>query len=115
MGTSTESTDFTVTPGKWGVGTYQQIGYSQFWESIAVLLPLPVDSGRVNSPPPWWKRKSWLFVILAIQETFMPPGASTGKTIRWWPPVTTPEGMDPAMAGYLIDDTAKKQRDLVSL
>lgn len=86
-------------------------------ENVTVLLNLPLDSVVEIKPFwPFWTNYGWILIIGALLFGFYWIWNKFGKddrvvaTISYFPP----GGMDPAMAGFLIDDKSDT-RDLISL
>lgn len=86
-------------------------------ESITVLMNLPVDSVKELKPLwPFWTDYGWVFLVGALVSGFYYVWRKFGKDDKV---VTTtsyyaPENMDPAMAGFLIDDR-EDNADLIAL
>ncbi len=86
-------------------------------ESVTVLMRLPANSIAAYKPfwPPW-TQYIWVFIIGLVSFIFYMVWRKYGKddpavpTTSYYPP----EGMDPAMAGFLIDDK-EDTADLISL
>ncbi|WP_296702907.1 DUF2207 domain-containing protein [Algoriphagus sp.] len=86
-------------------------------ESVTVLLKFPANSIKEIKPFwPFWSNYGWLFVLGIVYIGFYRVWKKHGKDDR----VTTttsyypPKGMDPAMVGFLIDDSGDNV-DLISL
>lgn len=86
-------------------------------ESVTVLLNLPLNSVAEIKPLwPFWSKYGWLVILSFLLLGFYWIWNKFGKddrvvaTISYFPP----GGMDPAMAGFLIDDQSDT-RDLISL
>lgn len=85
--------------------------------NVTVLLNLPKNSIKELKPWwPFWTNYGWTFILVAILFAFYYIWKKYGKddevvtTISYFPP----SGIDPAMAGFLIDDRADTP-DLISL
>ncbi len=86
-------------------------------DSVTVLMNLPKDSIKEIKPWwPFWTNYGWILILAAILYVFYRIWNKYGKddkvvaTISYFPP----SGVDPAMAGFLIDDRADTP-DLISL
>jgi uncharacterized membrane protein YgcG len=86
-------------------------------QSVTVLLNLPPNSVKEIKPLwPFWTHYGWLFVIGGLLTGFYMVWRRFGKDDRvvaassYYPP----QNMDPAMAGYLINDR-EDTSDLISL
>ncbi len=86
-------------------------------ESVTVLINLPPQSVKEFKPFwPFWDKYGWLFLVGALFAGFYTVWQKYGKddrvvrTTSYYPP----ENLDPAMAGFLIDDKADHS-DLISL
>lgn len=86
-------------------------------ESVTVLLKLPAGSIKEIKPIwPFWTDYGWTLILALVFFFFYRNWKKHGKD----DPVTTttsyypPKGMDPAMVGYLIDDSSDTN-DLISL
>ncbi|MEN2281606.1 DUF2207 domain-containing protein [Algoriphagus sp. SE2] len=115
---SEPSSDFTTS---YSIGVFSgksQEGFISYsGESVTVLLKLPANSIKEIKPLwPFWSDYGWLFFIGAVYFGFYRVWQKHGKDDR----VTTttsyypPKGMDPAMVGFLIDDSGDNV-DLISL
>lgn len=85
--------------------------------SITALVNLPLNSVKEIKPFwPFWTKYGWSLILVAILLLFYGIWNKYGKddsvvaTISYFPP----NGIDPAMAGFLIDDRADTP-DLISL
>ncbi|HLW32145.1 MAG TPA: DUF2207 domain-containing protein, partial [Aequorivita sp.] len=116
--TTEESKEFEITLGD---GVFIGKSYSDFQslpgEDVTVLLNLPLNSVEEIKPLwPFWTNYGWTLIIGALLFGFYWIWNRFGKddrvvaTISYFPP----GGMDPAMAGFLIDDKSDT-RDLISL
>lgn len=90
---------------------------SAYGESVTVLLNLPSNSVAEIKPLwPFWSNYGWTFLIGAFLAAFYWVWNKYGKddavvaTTSYFPP----SGVDPAMAGFLINDSGDTQ-DLISL
>lgn len=86
-------------------------------ESVTILLKLPPGSIKEIKPFwPFWSNYGWIILLGMVFIAFYRVWNKHGKD----DPVTTttsyypPKGMDPAMVGYLIDDSSDNA-DLISL
>lgn len=86
-------------------------------DSVTVLLNLPLGSIKEIKPWwPFWTDYGWTLILAAILFIFYRVWNKYGRdddvvaTISYFPP----SGVDPAMAGFLIDDRADTP-DLISL
>jgi uncharacterized membrane protein len=118
VGTTTPSNDFDLdfSDGRFS-GYSRPDVLSNFGESVTVLVNLPPGSVKVIEPLwPFWSKYGWGFIVGALVFGFYMIWLKFGKDTR----VTTttsyypPEGMDPAMAGFLINDR-EDTSDLISL
>jgi uncharacterized membrane protein YgcG len=118
FGESEPTTDFSIT---YNDGTYRAESGPNFisnpGQSVTVLLNLP--PGSVQELKPWWPfwtHYGWTLLLGAFIFGFYWVWNKYGKddrvvaTTSYFPP----NGMDPAMAGFLIDDSADTP-DLISL
>ena len=86
-------------------------------ESVTVLINLPLNSiAEIKPLWPFWSAYGWLFILVGLLVWFYLTWLKYGKDDRV---VTTtsyyaPNQMDPAMAGYLINDLDDTS-DLISL
>ena len=117
-GTSTTSGDFKVQYDK-GIleGSSIENFVSHPGESVTVLINLPANSIKEIKPLwPFWNEYGWLFFVGILIAAFYMVWRKFGKDERvvratsYYPP----ELIDPAMAGFLIDDKADNS-DLISL
>lgn len=86
-------------------------------QSVTVLINLPTNSIKEIKPLwPFWNEYGWLFFIGALISAFIVVWRKYGKddkvisTTSYYPP----DNMDPAMAGFLINDKDDSS-DLISL
>ncbi|WP_317164118.1 DUF2207 domain-containing protein [Cryomorpha ignava] len=91
--------------------------FSYMGQSVTVLLNLPLGSVAEIKPLwPFWAKYGWTFILGALIILFYFIWKRYGKddsvvaAISYFPP----KEMDPAMAGFLIDDSGDTQ-DLISL
>lgn len=91
--------------------------FSMPGSSVTVLLNLPPDSIKEIKPAwPFWSKYGWTLILGALLFVFYWIWNKYGKddrvvaTTSYFPP----NGMDPAMAGFLIDDT-EDTKDLIAL
>lgn len=117
-GTTTDSKDFRLQyePGILTASSLDNY-ISHPGQSVTVLINLPVGSIKeIKSFWPFWSKYGWLFFIGGLLSTFYLVWRKFGKddrvvrTTSYYPP----ENMDPALAGFLIDDRADNS-DLISL
>ena len=115
---TTESKDFDVHHSS-GVFTAQSRSnfMSGYGQSVTVLLNLPVGSIKEIKPWwPFWSKHGWTLILASLLAGFYFIWNKYGKddpvvaTTSYFPP----SGIDPAMAGFLINDRADTP-DLVSL
>ncbi len=90
---------------------------SSFGQNVTILVKLPKTLVQeVDFTPPLWKRYGWLGLLgvgFLAMVLFVRNRLHADKVIvvtSYYPP----QKMDPAMAGYLIDNTADR-RDITSL
>lgn len=86
-------------------------------EAVTVLLKLPLGSIREIKPVwPFWTNYGWTLILPFVYFAFYSIWKKHGKddhaitTTSYYPP----KGMDPAMVGFLIDDSSDTP-DLISL
>jgi uncharacterized membrane protein YgcG len=117
-GTSTASNDFKMyyDNGALEGGSIENF-VSHPGESVTVLINLPPNSVKEIKPIwPFWNEYGWLFFVGALIISFFLVWRKFGKdervvrTTSYYPP----ENIDPAMAGFLINDRADNA-DLISL
>jgi uncharacterized membrane protein YgcG len=117
-GVNTPSNDFDVT---YNDGVYSAKSLPNFLsvpgQSVTVLINLPPGSVKEIKPRwPFWADYGWTLILGAMLLAFYWVWNKYGKddrvvaTTSYFPP----SGMDPAMAGFLIDDNADTP-DLISL
>ncbi len=117
-GDTTESGNFTIDY-KDDVFTVQSEAAfrSYSMENVTVLLNLPLGSVKEIKPWwPFWTKYGWTLILASFIAIFYWIWYKYGKDDRV---VTTtsyfpPSGIDPAMAGFLIDDDEDTQ-DLIAL
>lgn len=118
IGTSDPATDFDV---RYQAGIFSGrsvTGFgSGYGQSVTLLVKLPRHLIReIDFAPPWWQEYAWAVILLALLLFFWRIWWKYGKDDKviaataYYPP----KGIDPAMAGYLIDDKGDSI-DLVSL
>lgn len=106
---------------QYGSGVFEGSSIDNFvshpGQSVTVLINLPANSIKEIKPLwPFWNEYGWLFFIGALISTFYVVWRKYGKdekvvsTTSYYPP----ENMDPAMAGFLINDKDDSS-DLISL
>jgi uncharacterized membrane protein len=117
-GTSSVSDDFNL---EFSNGVFSGVSkpnvISAYGQSVTALVNLPPGSVKENKPFwPFWTYYGWIFLLGGLIIGFYFIWRKYGKDKR----VTTttsyypPEDIDPAMAGYLIDDSGEST-DLISL
>lgn len=86
-------------------------------EAVTVLLKLPLGSIKEIKPFwPFWTNYGWVIILTLVYIAFYAIWKKHGKddhattTTSYYPP----KGMDPAMVGFLIDDSGDTA-DLISL
>ncbi len=117
-GTTTPSNDFEINLND-GVFTANSVQnfISSPGQSVTVLLNLPVGSVKEIKPLwPFWSDYGWTLILALMLIAFYWVWNKYGKddkvvaTTSYFPP----NGMDPAMAGFLADDSGDT-KDLISL
>ena len=117
-GTTSESEEFDV---RFENGNYSAESRTNFLSmpgmSVTALLNLPPGSVKELKPFwPFWTNYGWTLILGVLVLIFYFIWNKYGKddkviaAISYFPP----EGIDPAMAGFLIDDSSDT-RDLISL
>lgn len=118
VGESEESDEFQISYGN-GVFTAGSLdGFTSYkGDSVTVLLNLPQGAIKEIKPFwPFWTNYGWTLILATILIVFYRIWDKYGKdddvvaTISYFPP----SGIDPAMAGFLIDDRADTP-DLIAL
>ncbi len=118
VGLAVPSSDFKTTYSN-GIfsGTTKPDVVSFGGEAVTVLLKLPLGSVKEIKPLwPFWTNYGWVFILPLVYIAFYAIWKKHGKddhvttTTSYYPP----KGMDPAMVGYLIDDSGDTA-DLISL
>ncbi len=117
-GTSSLTEDMEITFNKGALEGRSRRNYTSHpGESVTVLINLPLQSVEEFKPFwPFWDKFGWLFLVAALFSGFYMTWHKYGKdervvrTTSYYPP----ENLDPAMAGFLIDDKADHS-DLISL
>ncbi|WP_192085749.1 DUF2207 domain-containing protein [Algoriphagus sp. Y33] len=118
VGSDIPTTDFQTTyfEGLYS-GTSNPGVVSSGGEALTVLLKLPVGSIKEIKPFwPFWTDYGWTIILVLLFFTFYAIWKKHGKddpvtrTTSYYPP----KGMDPAMVGFLIDDSGDTN-DLISL
>lgn len=118
VGTTTLSPNVDVTVANGVVeGKSQAVFRSYTGQSVTILINLPPNSVAELKPLwPFWTDYGWVFILGALLIGFYMIWVRYGKddsvvtTTSYFPP----DGMDPAMAGFLIND-ADDTSDLISL
>lgn len=117
-GTTQLSPNIDVATAKGVVEGKSQPGFkSEEGQSVTVLINLPPNAITEIKPFwPFWTDYGWIFVLIALLGGFYMTWKRYGKDdevisiTSYFPP----EGMDPAMAGFLMND-ADDTSDLISL
>jgi uncharacterized membrane protein YgcG len=117
-GTTAPSEEFTITiEGNKITGSSIENFVSNWGDSVTVLAHLPANSIAEFQPfwPPW-TQYIWVLIIGLLCSVFYMVWRKYGKDDRVVPATSyyPPEGMDPALAGFLIDDKGDTA-DLISL
>jgi len=118
IGSTVPSLDFLTT---YSNGTFSGLSkadvVSSGGEAVTVLLKLPLGSVKEIKPFwPFWTNYGWVIILTLVYIAFHAIWKKHGKddhvttTTSYYPP----KGMDPAMVGYLIDDSGDTA-DLISL
>jgi len=86
-------------------------------QSVTILMNLPVNSIKEIKPLwPFWNQYGWIFIIVVLIGGFYTVWKKYGKddrvvsTTSYYPP----DNIDPAMAGFLINDS-EDSSDLIAL
>ncbi len=117
-GITTPSADFQMGFADGAVtGLSKESFISTYGESVTLLLNLPPNSIAEEKPLwPFWDEYGWLFIVGALTTAFYLVWQKYGKddkvlsTTSYYPP----EDIDPAMAGFLINDKDDAS-DLIAL
>jgi len=118
VGQALPTTDFETTYSN-GIfsGTTKLDVVSFDGEAVTVLLKLPLGTIKEIKPFwPFWTNYGWIVLLSLVYIAFHAIWKRHGKddhvttTTSYYPP----EGMDPAMVGFLIDDSGD-MADLISL
>ncbi|SFU18104.1 Predicted membrane protein [Algoriphagus locisalis] len=118
MGNNTPSQDFETNFANGVFSGQSKDGLvSSGGEAVTVLLKLPLGSIKEIKPFwPFWTEYGWIVILTFVYLGFHAIWKKHGKddhastTTSYYPP----KEMDPAMVGYLIDDTGDTA-DLISL
>jgi uncharacterized membrane protein YgcG len=118
VGNTAESEDFEITYREGAiVGKSKTDFISTYNQSVTLLLNLPVNSIEENKPFwPFWTHYGWLIILGMFALFYYWLFQKFGKddpspaAISYFPP----DDMDPAMAGFLINDKDDTS-DLISL
>ncbi len=117
-GTTEESSEFDVSTNN---GTFKAESRENFLsymgQSVTVLINLPLGSVTEIKPFwPFWTDYGWTLILVALIVSFYAIWKKYGKDDRVIAAISyfPPNGIDPAMAGFLIDDSGDTQ-DLISL
>lgn len=117
-GTTQASSNIEVSIANGVVEGKSQSGFkSEEGQSVTVLINLPPNAITEIKPFwPFWTDYGWVFVLIALLGGFYMTWKRYGKDdevisiTSYFPP----EGMDPAMAGFLMND-ADDTSDLIAL
>lgn len=117
-GTSTLSQDIDFTLQNGLIEGKSQPGFtSHLGESVTLLIHLPPNAiAEIKPFWPFWTHYGWTLILAIVIGVFYKTWLRFGKddtvisTISYFPP----NGMDPAMAGFLIND-ADDVSDLIAL
>lgn len=118
VGNSTPSEDFETSFSNGVYSGESKPGIvSSGGEAVTVLLKLPLGSIKEIKPFwPFWTDYGWTIILTLVYIAFHSVWKKHGKddsfttTTSYYPP----KGMDPAMVGFLIDDSSDTP-DLISL
>lgn len=117
-GNASESEEFDVEYSDGVFKGESRPGFqSGLGENVTVLLKLPVGSIKEIKPWwPFWTHYGWTFILGALLIAFYWIWKKYGKDDRVVAGISyfPPSGVDPAMAGFLIDNRADTP-DLISL
>ncbi|MEH6681817.1 MAG: DUF2207 domain-containing protein [Sediminicola sp.] len=117
-GTGAESADFNLRFSPSTVSGKSIASFRSFpGESVTVLIDLPVGSVKEIKPLwPFWDRYGWLFIVGGLIGVFLRVWWQYGKDAKVIATTTyfPPSNIDPAMAGFLINDR-EDTSDLISL
>lgn len=117
-GNTTPSSEFDVSMDG---GTYHAKSHQNFrsyiGQSVTVLVNLPLNSVTEIKPLwPFWSDYGWTLILGAIIVAFYSIWKKYGKDDKVVAAITyfPPQGIDPALAGFIIDDSGDT-KDLISL
>jgi uncharacterized membrane protein YgcG len=118
QGATEQSSDFKLGFAGGIVTGLSRDGFiSRPGESVTVLINLPANSISEEKPFwPFWDAYGWLFIIVLLAGSFFMVWRKFGRddrvvsTTSYYPP----EDIDPAMAGFLMDDKSDAS-DLIAL
>ena len=118
MGNTTPSGEFELQTGVGSVSGKSKTGFeSDRGEAVTLLIRLPKGSIAENKPLwPFWTRYGWTLILGLISAVYYWLFQKYGKdppapaVITYFPP----DDVDPAMAGFLINDR-EDTSDLISL
>lgn len=118
LGTTVPSIQFDIDYSDGVITGKAREGFSSnYGDAVTVLVNLPVGSVKEIKPLwPFWSQYGWGIIIVLLVSGFYMVWRKYGKdkkvttTTSYYPP----EGMDPAMAGFLINDRDDVS-DLISL
>ena len=117
-GTETPSTNFNLTYKNNEFSGFSKEGFiSHPGQSVTILINLPANSINESKPLwPFWNNFGWTFIVIALLGGFYHVWNKYGRddkvvtTTSYYPP----KNIDPAMAGFLIDDRSDNS-DLIAL
>ena len=111
-----EDIDFTVANGI--VEGQSKAGFTSYQgQSVTILINLPLNSVAEIKPLwPFWTDYGWTFMLVILLAGFYRTWLRYGKddNVISMTSYFPPDGMDPAMAGFLINDSDDVS-DLISL
>ncbi len=112
------SEDFDTTVGYSTITTRSKPGFaSHYGDAVTILVNLPTNSIAELKPAfPFWNKYGWTLVLGGLLMIFYMVFQRHGKDDPA-PAITSfypPKDMDPAMAGFLIDDRGDT-KDLIAL
>lgn len=118
VGTTTPNKVFNLAISETSITGSSQSGFiSNYGEAVTILVNLPPDAVKEIKPLwPFWTKYGWTLILGLLALVFYYLFNKYGKDepapaiISYFPP----EGIDPAMAGFLINDEDDTS-DLISL
>lgn len=117
-GETKQSTEFDVTIENGAFEARSRANFlSYMGQNVTVLINLPKGSVAEIKPLwPFWTDYGWTLILASIIIVFYAVWKRYGKDDRVVAAISyfPPQGIDPAMAGFLIDDSGDTQ-DLISL